>query len=151
MKELQHICVAKLADTFIGFDVQTVRSVYEVSEVLPLPIQLHNIIGVFNRRGKVLSIVDSIKFCSLQSRQKKNQYYTLLHLESNGNECCLTMDSVEEVKEVDRSTLREPPSGLNSALKKFCTSVLLDQGNRTIMILDFQHMFAELCKDEHLR
>ena len=147
MREVQHICVAKLADTYIGFDVQTVRSVYEVSEILPLPIQLKNIIGVFNRRGKVLSVVDSLRFCSLPISEMNNQYYTLLHLESNGNECCLTMDSVEEVKEIDGSALREPPSGLNSALKKFCTSVLLDQGNRTIMILDFQHMFTALCKD----
>lgn len=146
MKSIRHICVAKLANTYIGFDVQTVRSVYEVQKLLSLPLPLPNIIGVFNQRGKVLSVVDSNQFCKLQSNEGTKDYLTLLHLEVNGGECCLTIDSVEEVKEVNAEDVREPPAGLNSALKLFCTNVLLDKNNRTIMILDFAKMFSVLSR-----
>lgn len=143
MKDIQHICIAKLDEHYIGFDVMSVRSVYEVNELLPIPMKLPNILGVFNRRGKVLSVVDSLRFCALQMGDKSKNYHTLLHLEFNGDECCFTMDSVEEVKEVAVENLRDPPSSLNSALKKFCQAICIDK-NRMIMILDFQKMFAEL-------
>lgn len=146
MKSIRHICVAKLANTYIGFDVQNVRSVYEVQKLLSLPLPLSNIIGVFNQRGKVLSVVDSNQFCKLQVNAETKDYWTLLHLEVNGEECCLTIDSVEEVKEVDVEDVREPPSGLNAAMKQFCTNVLLDKNNRTIMILDFAKMFSVLSR-----
>src|SRR6056300_1384527 len=106
MKSIRHICVAKLANTYIGFDVQTVRSVYEVQKLLSLPLPLPNIIGVFNQRGKVLSVVDSNQFCKLQTNDASKDYLTLLHLEVNGGECCLTIDSVEEVKEVNADDVR---------------------------------------------
>ncbi len=144
MRAMKHICVAKLSDTFIGFDVQSVRSVYEVQDLLSLPLPLPNILGVFNQRGKVLSVVDSNGFCQLSKQEAEQNYWTLLHLESNGEECCLTIDSVEEVKEVDPETLRAPPAGLNSAMKQYCSQVLLDNNNRTIMILDFPRMFRAL-------
>jgi chemotaxis signal transduction protein len=144
MKTIHHLCVAKLAETYIGFDVQSVRSVYEVQDLLTLPLQLPNILGVFNQRGKVLSVVDSNGLCKMGVLDAERSYHTLLHLEYNGDECCFTIDSVEEVKEVDVETLREPPAGLNPAMKRFCSGVLLDKNNRTIMILDFPKMFSAL-------
>ena len=143
MKSMEHICVAKLADTYIGFDVQSVRSVYEISELLTLPISLPHVLGVFNQRGKVLSVIDGPSFCQMV-QNGTSSYKTLLHLEGNGGECCLTVDLVEEVKEVDQDDLRGPPAGLNSAMKVFCTQVLLDKNNRTILILDFIRMFNVL-------
>ena len=146
MKNLKHICVAKISNTFVGFDVQFVRSVYEVKDLLPLPLMLPNVLGVFNQRGKVLSVIDSNQFCQLTSSARSLNYFTLLHLDANGQECCLTMDSVEEVKEVRKEDLRDAPAGLNPAMKQFCSHVLLDRDNRTIMILDFSKMFAILAK-----
>jgi len=158
MTSIHHLCVARLGETYIGFDVQSVRSVYEVYDLLKLPLPLPNIIGVFNQRGKVLSVVDSNTLCMLDTKKdvdmvavedesktdKIRQYYTLLHLETNGDECCFTIDSVEEVKEIDLETFREPPAGLNSAMKDFCTGVLLEPGQPTILILDFPKMYASL-------
>lgn len=163
MTSIHHLCIARLGETYIGFDVQSVRSVYEVYDLLTLPLPLPNILGVFNQRGKVLSVVDSNSLCMLDKNAEptieefgKNspseavanngaqQYYTLLHLETNGNECCFTIDSVEEVKELDMETFREPPAGLNPAMKMFCTGVLLEPNQPTILILDFPKMFASL-------
>lgn len=143
MKEMHHICVAKMADTYVGFDVQSVRSVYEVSDLLTIPIPLPNVLGVFNQRGKVLSVIDGPAFCKM-AMANTGSYRTLLHLETNGGECCLTVDSVEEVKEVNKDDLRGPPAGLNSAMKSYCTQVLLDNENKTILILDFLKMFTAL-------
>ena len=143
MKPMEHICIAKLADTYIGFDVQSVRSVYEVNDLLTLPIPLPHVLGVFNQRGKVLSVIDGPSFCNMV-QDGTSSYKTLLHLESNGGECCLTVDFVEEVKEVNKDDLRGPPAGLNSAMKQYCTQVLLDKNNRTILILDFLRMFTAL-------
>lgn len=163
MTSIHHLCIARLGETYIGFDIQSVRSIYEVYDLLTLPLPLPNILGVFNQRGKVLSVVDSKALCMLDQEEETStgetaaahdtnpsggvdtqKYYTLLHLETNGEECCFTIDSVEEVKEMDMDTFREPPAGLNPAMKMFCTGVLLEPDQPTILILDFPKMFSSL-------
>jgi chemotaxis signal transduction protein len=158
MIDVSHICVAEIDNSFIGFDVQAVRAVYEVTNVLPLPMKLKHVIGVFNRRGQVLSVVDTLSLCNVERKkdndqpaENKEKYITLLHLEGAEGACCLTMDSVDEVREIENDLLREPPPSLNSALKVFCRSVFLDRNNRTIMILDFDEMFESLSKTKEAK
>lgn len=73
-------------------------------------------------------------------------YMTLLHLEGREGSCCLTMDSVEEVRKIETGLLREPPPSLNSELKKFCQAIFLDDGYGMIMLLSFDKIFESLLK-----
>lgn len=158
MIEASHICVAEIDNSLIGFDVQSVRAVYEVTDVLPLPMKLEHVIGVFNRRGQVLSVVDTLSLCDIERAEasqkedsEKGKYITLLHLEGSEGMCCLTMDAIDEVREIESDLLREPPPSLNSSLKNFCHAVFLDRNNRTIMILDFDEIFESLSKTKETK
>ena len=121
-RERLEVLAFTLAGETYGVETCHVREVCQLKNLTPLPCTPPFLAGVMNLRGRILAIIDLRKFFELPTRglTELNRVIVLSGLDS---ELGLLADSIDGVRPVITSDLREGLSTLTGSYEKFLKGV----------------------------
>lgn len=135
----------RLGEEIFAASVGNVLNILEVLKITKVPMAPEYMKGVINLRGEVLPVVDvKVKFGMEETTFTGNTCILVLIIESiDGQTIHLgaLVDSVQEVLEIETSSILPPPSIGSAYHSDFITGIVSHEGN-FIMILDVEKIFT---------
>ncbi len=120
----------------IAFAIQDVSDAVAPRTITPIPLAPSAIAGVMNLRGRIVTVIDLR--CILSGDSEGDQDYSLMTgitIDRPEGPFTLLVDSVSDVRQIDRRLLEAPPATLEPALKRLCTGVF-QLPDRLVVLLD---------------
>ena len=134
----------RLDDELFATSVADVSEILELSKITKVPRAPHFMRGVINLRGTVLPVVDTrLKFGIEKAPDTVNTCILVLNLTIDGQQIVLgaVVDSVQEVLEIDASSIQPAPS-IGSRYKSGFISGMVKHQDQFIMLLNIGLVFS---------
>lgn len=134
----------KLSDETFASNVSKVLNILEMTSITKVPKSPSYMKGVINLRGTVLPVIDTrIKFEMTPTDITTNTCILVLDVEVDGEAVKVgaLVDSVEEVRELDKKDIQPPPSIGSKYQSEFIYGMAkIDE--EFIMLLDMDKLFS---------
>ena len=129
----------RVGDQDIAFAIQDVRDAVEPHAITPIPLAPSAIAGVMNLRGRIVTVIDLRRILGGENDGGENgreySHMTGITVDRPDGPFTLLVDSVSEVRRIERSLLEAPPVTLDPALKRLCRGVF-QLPERLVVLLD---------------
>jgi purine-binding chemotaxis protein CheW len=133
-----------LGEEVFAANVAKVLNILEMTKITKVPQSPPYMKGVINLRGTVLPVIDArLRFGMEEHEYDTNTCIIVLEVNVDGVNANLgfIVDSVEEVLEINNTTILPPPSIGNKYKTEFITGVVEENGV-FVMILDMDYVFS---------
>lgn len=130
--EEKYICF-NLAEEQFAIPLLAVKEVIKLQEVTSVPQMPHHILGIFNLRGQVITVMDLRKKLNLPTAQTSETAIMILNF--GKNLLGVVVDSVNFVQTVQSSEMQEKPMSLAGAASNSVVSVFRRE-DQLILVLD---------------
>ena len=142
--ESQSYLTFRLDDEVFAASVENVLEILELSRITKVPRSPQFMRGVINLRGNVLPVIDTrLKFGLEKTEDTVNSCIMVLSVEVEQKRTMLgaLVDAVQEVFEITKSQIQEPPTIGSKYKSEFITGMIrVDQA--FIMLLDIDRIFS---------
>ena len=130
--EEKYICF-NLSEEQFAIPLLAVKEVIKLQEVTPVPQMPHHIMGIFNLRGQVITVMDLRKKLNLPTAQTSETAIMILNF--GKNVLGVVVDSVNFVQTVRENEMQERPMTLAGAASQSVVSVFR-KDEKLILVLD---------------
>lgn len=130
-----------VGNQMFGLPILKVRDVFIVSEMTPVPLAPSLVAGLFNLRGRVLTILDMRSLLGLEAAAKDGEIMAV-GLEWNGEAFGLLVDRVGEVMTLNYLSREANPANLDPRWAQFSAGVFR-LTDRLMIELSLDALFAE--------
>ncbi|MGB8640516.1 MAG: chemotaxis protein CheW [Pseudolabrys sp.] len=125
---------ALIGGQLFGLPILRVQDVFAPERLTAVPLSPPEVAGVFNLRGRIVTLIDMRCRLGLGSRENGQQSMAI-GVESRGESYGLLIDSVGEVLKLDNQSWEPNPSNLDARLASVSTGIYrLD--SQLLMVLD---------------
>jgi chemotaxis signal transduction protein len=114
--------VFSLSGKLFGLEMSSVREVLSPPKVTLLPNVPAHVLGVYNLRGNILSLVDIQRILGLASTNKKETDMIML-VESSRSLISFEVEKVLDFVEVENSKIQEPSKNITARLAYFVRGI----------------------------
>jgi purine-binding chemotaxis protein CheW len=121
-KEYTRYSVFSVSGKLFGLEMSTVREVLSPPKVTLLPNVPTHVLGVYNLRGSILSLVDIQRILGLNSTNKKETDMVML-VESSRSLISFIVEKVLDFVEVENSKIQEPSKNISARLAYFVRGI----------------------------
>jgi purine-binding chemotaxis protein CheW len=130
-----------VGEQMFGLPILRVRDVFVVHELTPVPLAPASVAGLFNLRGRVLTILDMRALLGLPPRDKAGESIAI-GIEWHGEAFGLLVDRVSEVMSLTDATRESNPANLDPRWAELSAGVhrLTDQ---LLVELSLEALFGE--------
>jgi chemotaxis signal transduction protein len=133
-----HAVTVEIAGMLLGVDVREVREVWRARDVLRVPLAAEVIIGLVNRRGAVVTLVDGHHIIGASAEPEAAagpavREFEMLILEHAGEQLAVAVDRLVDTFEVRPDKLMPLPPNLSEGIHRVATSVHAGEEQLTIM------------------
>ncbi|MDH5358408.1 MAG: chemotaxis protein CheW [Gammaproteobacteria bacterium] len=135
-----------LEDEVYGINVMQVQEVLRITEITPVPGAPHNVLGIINLRGSVVTVIDMRRSFGL-SPKEPDEMSRIIIVEVNGNAIGLLVDSVAEVVYLNQSEIETSPTVKNEDTSRFILGVA-NRENSLLILIDVDKFVDEDETDE---
>lgn len=134
-------CVLFRLDTEnYGINVQNVREVLRVGEIRPVPGSPHDVLGVINVRGVIVSVLDTRQYFKLSSTESTDLSRIII-VEQQGQALGLLVDEVKEVRDIPEERIDAISSVGDESNNRMIQGVTHAMGDGVIIIIDAMKFF----------
>ncbi len=130
-----------LDDETYGIDVMQVQEVLRVTEIAPVPGAPPYVLGIFNLRGNVVTVIDTRSRFSLPPAEITDNTRIVI-IESEQQVVGILVDGVAEVVELDTNTIDSAPNVGNEESSRYIQGVATLDGN-LLIVLDLNKLLTE--------
>ncbi len=128
----------EIAGMLLGVDVKEVREVWRARDVLRVPLAADVILGLVNRRGAVVTLVDGHHVVGAEAPEPimtkgGAREFEMLILEHAGQQLAVAVDRLVDTFEVRQDKLMPLPPNLSEGIQRIATSVHAGEEQLTIM------------------
>lgn len=134
----------RLDEETFAASVAQVIEILELSKITKVPRSPHFMRGVINLRGNVLPVIDArLKFGLEKATDTVNTCIMVLNIDIEGQNLTIgaLVDSVQEVIEIDHSSIQAPPS-IGSKYKTEFIEGMIKMDDQFIMLLNLSKVFS---------
>jgi purine-binding chemotaxis protein CheW len=134
----------KLEDEVFATDIAQVREVLEYSQVTKVPRTPDYMRGVINLRGHVVPVLDlKLRFGMQLTEQTVNTCIIIVEIHMGGELTIIgaLADSVQEVIDMDPSTIQAPPK-IGTKLNTDFIKGMCKRDEKFVIILDIEKIFS---------
>ena len=128
-------------DALCALDAASVQEVIRVGPMTPVPYAPKEVLGIFNLRGRIVTIIDVGQFLGLPAAVPGSESRIFI-VEDRNEFIGLLVDRVDEVVEVEREQWQPPPANVKWGQGRFFKGVCRVNG-RVITMLDRGELLAE--------
>lgn len=123
-----------------GVNVQRVREVLRVGEIRPVPGSPHNVLGVINVRGVIVTVLDSRQYFKLYSAAVTDLSRIII-VEQGEQALGLLVDEVEEVRDIPEHRIDSVGAIGDDSANRLIQGVAHVQDEGVIIIIDPEKFF----------
>jgi purine-binding chemotaxis protein CheW len=134
------LVVFRLNHEEFAFPIASVIEILRPQKLTRMPRAPHFVKGVMNLRGRVFPVVDLKRRLGLAEGAQDSKTRIMV-VDFNGDPMGLIMDEVREVFRGERRNLEEAPDLAQGVTRDYLSGVVT-QGERMILLLDLQRLFA---------
>jgi purine-binding chemotaxis protein CheW len=137
---VREFAVFSAGDSFFGIDIMSVREIIKPGPVTCAPLAPSYVLGVFNLRGQIITVIDLAAKLSLKASddQKRSRYIVV---EFEGEKIGLLIDSVLDVIEAKARMIEKAPASLQMEQGNFFSGVIRMK-DRLIGILNLEKLLG---------
>jgi purine-binding chemotaxis protein CheW len=95
-----------------GIEALSIQDVFYPRNITPVPLAAHEILGVLNLRGRIVTAVCARRRLGLQPREAGAPEPKAVGIEVGGDNYGLIVDQVESVMKLDSDEMIPPPNNL---------------------------------------
>lgn len=128
-------------DALCALDAASVQEVIRVGSTTPVPYAPQEVVGIFNLRGRIVTIVDIGQLLGFAAAAPGPDSRIFI-VEDRNEFVGLLVDRVDEVVEVERGQWQAPPANVNWGQGRFFKGVCRANG-RVITMLDGGQLLSE--------
>jgi chemotaxis signal transduction protein len=130
-----HAVTVEIAGLLLGVDVKEVREVWRARDVLRVPLAPDVIIGLVNRRGAVVTLVDGHRVIEAEPVEHGGgpREFEMLILEHAGEQLAIAVDRLVDTFEVGQDKLMPLPPNLSAGIQRIATGVHAGAEELTVM------------------
>ena len=128
-------------DALCALDAASVQEVIRIGPVTPVPYAPREVLGIFNLRGRIVTIVDIGQLLGFAPAVPCPESRIFI-VEDRNEFIGLLVDRVDEVVEVEREQWQPPPANVIRGQGRFFKGVCRVDG-RVITMLDRAELLAE--------
>lgn len=133
-QELETWVTCRLDEEIFALAVDQVQEILRVGELTRVPHAPFPVRGVTNMRGQVLPVVDLRRRLGLQEIEL-GEDHRIMVVDSRNRLIGLLVDGVEEVTEIDRLKIEDPPEDVMTDQSYYLVGVI-HRGEDLIILLD---------------
>jgi len=127
-------CTFYLDGLFLGVEVARVQEVIRFQPMTSIPRAPHEIKGLINLRGQIVTAIDLRARLQLSEREDGRRPMNVV-LRADGGPVSLLVDEIADVLEIDDETFEAPPGTINGVARELVKGVYkLD--STLLLILD---------------
>ena len=131
---LHEYVTAVIGGQLFGLPILRVQDVFAPERLTQVPLAPHEIAGVLNLRGRIVTLIDMRHRLGL-GRREEDRPAMAIGVESRGESYGLLIDSVGEVLKLDDLACEPNPSNLDPRLASVSTGIYRLDG-QLLMVLD---------------
>ena len=131
--------VFSISGKLFGLEISTVREVLPQPKVTSLPNVSTHVVGVFNLRGNIISLVNIQQILGLKSIEKKDTDMVLL-VESSNLLISFVVEQVLDFVEVENSKVKLPSGDMPSDMANFVRGIVSSDNMGQIYLLDTERL-----------
>jgi len=131
---LHEYVTAVIGGQLFGLPILRVQDVFAPERLTQVPLAPHEIAGVLNLRGRIVTLIDMRHRLGL-GRREEDHPAMAIGVESRGESYGLLIDSVGEVLKLDDLACEPNPSNLDPRLASVSTGIYRLDG-QLLMVLD---------------
>jgi purine-binding chemotaxis protein CheW len=126
--------VLSLSGKYFGVEVFKVKEVLNMPRISKIPNAHQSILGVFNLRGQIYTLIDIRYFLNLEVRPVSEKDYVVI-LEEDGSSFGIIVDKVIDVVTLDSNKIQIPTREISVQFVQYLEGIYqLDMG--TLYLLD---------------
>lgn len=116
------ICLINLSDGLFAIDLRSVREVFPVESITPVPGMPSILSGVTNLRGVVIPLVDVRPLLGLEVSGAPPKFGVVIH--HGGNQVGILVDQVPEIRTVQQDQFLPAPATGQAEARPFVATIL---------------------------
>ncbi len=139
--EMQKLVIFQLGGENYGIDIKLVSAIEKVHKTVPIPNSISFIKGIMKLRGGVIPV------CSLRNKfgldEIENTDNTkFLVIKSGTMEIALSVDSVDEIHDIETQDSYEAPDLIKSPKTRYIDKIVT-VGERLVVVLDTSNLLSD--------
>jgi purine-binding chemotaxis protein CheW len=134
MNETKQYCSFFISDMFFGIEVCLVQEVIRYQEMTQIPLASHEIGGLINLRGQIVTAIDLRKRFGLPDRAAGKLPMNVV-IRTDDAAVSLLVDEIGDVLEVEPDAFESPPETLMGTAREMISGVYKLK-DRLLLILD---------------
>ena len=131
--------IFSVSGKLFGLEISTVREVLPPPKITYLPNVPTHVVGVFNLRGNIISLVDIQQILGLNLSDKKDTDMVLL-VESSNFQISFAVDQVLDFVEVDNSKVKHQSKDMPAELTYYIRGIYEPENMGRIYLLDTERL-----------
>lgn len=136
----RQLCTFYLDHHVFGVDVVRVQEVIRYQEMTRVPRAPHEVSGLINLRGQIVSAIDMRRRLGMAPRPRDQLPMNVVVRTQNGP-VSLLVDDIGDVLEVDEGTVERPPDTLSGSTKALVRCVYKLE-RELLLVLDPEQVVA---------
>lgn len=129
----------EIAGRWFGAEVSSVHDVFKLQDVTPVPLARHDVAGLLNLRGRIVTAIDARLRLGLPPREGGYKGATAIGVDRDGESYGIVVDAVGEVLPLANAQFEETPGNLDTAWREVARGVFrLPRG--LIVALDIERL-----------
>jgi purine-binding chemotaxis protein CheW len=116
------VCLITISNSLFAIDLQSIREVFPVDSVTPVPGMPTVLTGVTNLRGVVVPLVDVRPLLGLQHSGAPLKYAVVIH--HDGNQVGVLVDQIPEIRTVQSDQFLPAPQTGQEKTRPFVSTIL---------------------------
>lgn len=141
---MEKILSFRIGDRLFGIDINVIKEINRNIEYTIVPGAADNVIGLFNMRGQIVTILSLSSIMGFGEEERKDKIMCLIlkNLPNSPNQMGFQIQKTEEVIDIDQSTCEPPPANVDYNECKYIRQVarLKDE---LLMIIDTEKIALE--------
>jgi purine-binding chemotaxis protein CheW len=136
----REFAVFTAADSSFGIDIMHVREIIRPGPVTMAPLAPPYVLGVFNLRGQIITVIDLSRKLALE-RSIKDRGSRYIVVEFDGEKIGIHVDRVQDVVEVPEAVIEKAPAGMRREHGNLFSGVI-GMKDRLVGILNLERLLG---------
>ena len=134
-------CTFMLDGHLFGVPVASVQEVLKQQEVTPVPLAPHEVSGLINLRGQIVTTLDLRTRLGLPTRPAGSSSVSVVVRAADGGPVSLVVDQIGDVLEAEESLLEPPPDTVPHEVRELVMGICKLE-DRLMLLLDTERAVA---------
>lgn len=143
-KSYEQLLTFLIGEQWFGLPIQNIKDVMYTPSLTPVPLSSHDVAGLLNLRGHIVTAIQAEKFFGIPSKPDHGGSMCIVLQDQDEELYSFIVDKVYDIEDLPESDFEKLPYNLSSQWQPFATGIYKVE-EKLIIVLSKQKMLSKLC------